>query len=139
MLYCARTIFFEFLLRFYIKAKINSHLSFLLFHWVSSQLWKTSFCHQNNLVKSEKCERKMYVLDTMYLVSWESEATSSATPFFKRAYRISHPPQLQVSWDDLPSFASLSQSAKNGLSKSIFYVKNHPNLSEFFFQWRIIG
>ena len=32
----------------------------------------------------------------------------------------------------MPSFASLSQSAKNGLSKSIFYVKNHPNLSQFF-------
>ena len=25
------------------------------------------------------------------LVSWESEATPSATPFFKRAYKISHP------------------------------------------------
>ena len=32
----------------------------------------------------------------------------------------------------MPSFASLSQSAKNGLSMSIFYVKNHPNLSQFF-------
>ena len=32
----------------------------------------------------------------------------------------------------MPSFASLSQSAKNGLSKSIFYVKNHQNLSQFF-------
>ena len=38
-----------------------------------------------------------------------------------------------MSWDALPSFASLSQSVKNGLSKSIFYVKNHPNLSQFFF------
>ena len=28
------------------------------------------------------------------LVSWESEATPSATPFFKRAYKISHPPRL---------------------------------------------
>ena len=33
----------------------------------------------------------------------------------------------------MPSFASFSQSVKNGLSKSIFYVKNHPNLSQFFF------
>ena len=28
------------------------------------------------------------------LVSWESEATPLATPFFKRAYKISHPPRL---------------------------------------------
>ena len=28
------------------------------------------------------------------LVSWESEATPSATPFFKRAYKISHFPGL---------------------------------------------
>ena len=41
-----------------------------------------------------------------WLVSWESEATPSATPFFKRAYKISHPPRLWVSWIDLPSFAS---------------------------------
>ena len=31
----------------------------------------------------------------------------------------------------MPSFASSSQSAKNGLSRSIFYVKNHPHLSQF--------
>ena len=43
----------------------------------------------------------------MSLVSLESEATPSATPFFKRAYKISYPPQLSVSWIDLPSFASL--------------------------------
>ena len=33
----------------------------------------------------------------------------------------------------MPSFASLLQSAKNGLSKSIFYVKIYLNLSHFFF------
>jgi hypothetical protein len=33
----------------------------------------------------------------------------------------------------LPSFASLSQSAEIGLSKGIFYVKNHSNISDFFF------
>ena len=43
------------------------------------------------------------------LVSWGSEATPSATPFFKRAYKISHPPRLYVSWVDLPSFATLSK------------------------------
>ena len=31
----------------------------------------------------------------------------------------------------------VSKSAKIWLSKSIFYVKNYPNLSQFFFHWRI--
>ena len=31
---------------------------------------------------------------TTVTTQWESEATPSATPFFKRAYKISHPPQL---------------------------------------------
>ena len=31
----------------------------------------------------------------------------------------------------------VSKSAKIWLSKSIFYVKNHWNLSQFFFHWRI--
>ena len=75
----------------------------------------------------------------LHLVSWGSEVTPSATPFFKRAYKISHPPGLWAFWDALPSFASSAQSVKIGLSKWIFYVKNHPNLSEFFFHWRIIG
>ena len=66
------------------------------------------------------------------LVSWGSEVTPSATPFFKRAYKISHPPGLYASWHALPSFTSSAQSAKIGLSKWIFYVKNHPNLSDFF-------
>ena len=39
------------------------------------------------------------ILSTLYenlcmVGSWGSEATPSATPFFKRAYKISHPPQL---------------------------------------------
>ena len=66
------------------------------------------------------------------LVSWGSEATPWATPFFKRAYKISHPLGLWAFWDALPSFASSAQSAKIGFSKWIFYVKNHPNLSDFF-------
>ena len=32
----------------------------------------------------------------------------------------------------MPNFASSSQSAKIGLSKWIFYVKKHRNLSDFF-------
>ena len=72
----------------------------------------------------------MLCLSKKVLVSWGSEATPSATPFFKRAYKISHPPRLWAFWDALPSFASSAQSAKIGLSKGIFYVKNHPNLSE---------
>ena len=35
--------------------------------------------------------------------------TPSATPFFKRAYKISHPPILLVSLDALPSFAAWSK------------------------------
>ena len=31
----------------------------------------------------------------------------------------------------------VSKSSKIWLSKSIFYVKNYPNLSQFFFHWRI--
>ena len=54
------------------------------------------------------------------LVSWESEATPSATPFFKRAYKISHPPRLWVSWIDLPSFASSSKIWPNFINKVFF-------------------
>ena len=35
------------------------------------------------------------------------------------------------------SNGELSKSTNIWLSKSIFYVKNHQNLSEFFFHWRI--
>ena len=62
-------------------------------------------------------------------------------PNLQLSYKISHPPGLQASWDTLPSFASSSQSAKIGLSKWIFYVKNHPNLSELrsrAFCWGIV-
>ena len=43
----------------------------------------------------------------------------------------------------LPNFVSpcgesSSKSASFGLSKLIFFVKNHPHLSECFFHWRII-
>ena len=51
------------------------------------------------------------------------KVTPSATQFFKRSYKISHTPRLQVSQDALPRFAALLQSAKIGLSKWIFYVK----------------
>ena len=49
--------------------------------------------------------------------SLTSEATPSATQFFKRSYKISHSPELYASWDALPSFASSSQNAEIGLSK----------------------
>ena len=54
------------------------------------------------------------------VVSWESEATPLATSFFKRAYKISHPPRLWVSWIDLPSFASSSKIWPN-FSKKVFF------------------
>ena len=56
-------------------------------------------------------------LDNYEIKSITSEVTPSATQFFKRSYKISHPPGLEASWDALPSFASSSQSAKIGLSK----------------------
>ena len=54
------------------------------------------------------------------LVSWESKATALATPFFKRAYKISHPPWLWVSWIDFPSFASWSKIWPNFSNKVFF-------------------
>ena len=51
------------------------------------------------------------------VVSWELEMTLSATPFFKRAYKISHSLQLWVSWIDLPSFTSLSKIWPNFSNK----------------------
>ena len=54
------------------------------------------------------------------VVSRESEATPLATPFFKRAYKISHPPRLWVSWIDLPSFASSSKIWPNFSNKVFF-------------------
>ena len=41
--------------------------------------------------------------------------------------------QMKLHGFESPSVDSLSKSAKFGLSKWIFYVKNHPNLSDFFF------
>ena len=57
---------------------------------------------------------------SLTLVSWGSEATPSATPFFKRAYKISHLPRLWVFWIDLPSFASLSKIWPNFNNKVFF-------------------
>jgi len=54
------------------------------------------------------------------LVSWELEVTPSATPFFKRTYKISRPPRLWVSWIDLPSFASSSKIWPNFSNKVFF-------------------
>ena len=59
---------------------------------------------------------KMLVM-TKYLNSLTSEATPSATPYFKRAYKISHPPQLKVSWVDLPSLATSSKIWPNFSNK----------------------
>ena len=74
------------------------------------------------------------------LVSWESEATPSATPFFKRAYKISHFPGLWAPWVDLPSFATSSKIWPNFsnkvveklmLSKSVNNKKCAPKLVFF--------
>ena len=76
----------------------------------------------------------------LIIVSWESEATPSATPFFKRAYKISHFPGLWASWVDLPSFATSSKIWPNFsnkvveklmLSKSVNNKKCAPKLVFF--------
>ena len=46
--------------------------------------------------------------------------------------------QMKLPDFESPSGDSLSKSANFGLSMWIFYVKNHPNLSNFFFHWRIL-
>ena len=56
---------------------------------------------------------------------------------FLLAVQISHTPQLLTSCYVLHSFVALSKSVKILLSKSIFYVKNHPNVL-IFFQWKIM-
>ena len=88
--------------------------------------------HSSYLETTYKLNNAAMAEQTQTVVSWGSEATPSVTPFFKRAYKISHPTGLQASWDALPGFASSAQSVKIWLSKWIFQVKNHPNLSEFF-------
>ena len=99
--------------------------------------WRRSICLtvRNLLNEYSHDSKKEYDLHFSYLIlgSWGSEATPSATPFFKRAYKICHSLGLWAFWDALASFASFAQSAKIGLSKWIFYVKNHPSLSDFFF------
>ena len=62
---------------------------------------------------------KKYIYIYMLIVSWESEATPSATPFFKRAYKISHFPGLWVPWVDLPSFATSSKIWPNFSNKVV--------------------
>ena len=71
------------------------------------------------------------------VVLWESEATPSATPSFKRAYKISHFPGLWAPWVDLPSFATSSKIWPNFsnkvveklmLSKSVNNKKCAPKL-----------
>ena len=64
------------------------------------------------------------------VVSWESEATPLATSFFKRAYKISHPPRLWVSWIDLPSFATSSKiwpNFSNKVVEKLILSKNANN------------
>ena len=57
-------------------------------------------------------------------MSWESDATPSATPFFERAYKISHFPGLWASWVDLPSFATSSKIWPNFSYKKVSITKN---------------
>ena len=70
----------------------------------------------------QKCKSPKY--------DYTSEATPSTTPFFKKAYKISHPPRLYVSWVDLPSFATSSKIWPNFSNKVFLNLKlskNHLN------------
>ena len=48
------------------------------------------------------------VLVSYSVKSLNLEVTPSATQFCRQSYKISHPLRLKVSWDALPSFASLA-------------------------------
>ena len=80
--------------------------------------WEKDQCTKLNVIKYCQVKGWWKSLDTFKVVSWESDPTPSATPFFKRAYKISHPPQLWASWIDLPSFASLLKIWPNFSNKS---------------------
>ena len=54
-------------------------------------------------------------------------------PIFRRSYKISHPPRSSASQDALPSFTTFLRNTKIGLSKWIFYVKNHSNFWGVYF------
>ena len=45
--------------------------------------------------------------------------------------------KIKISKGNIDFCKLVSKSAKIWLSKSVFYVKNHPNFSKFFFHWRI--
>ena len=64
--------------------------------------------------------KKVAFYNIYQVKSLTSEATHLTTPFFKRAYKISHLPQLWVSWIDLPSFASSSKIWPNFSNKVFF-------------------
>ena len=104
-----------------------SHLLPEAFHH-TLKWWKSSGClwtsHQPSLELSTGITLFLTQLrkriDGWLIVSWESEATPSATLFFKRAYKISHPPRLWVSWIDLPSFASSLKIWPNFSNKVFF-------------------
>ena len=82
--------------------------------------WEKDQCTKLNVIKYCQVKGWWKSLDTFKVVSWESEPTPSATPFFKRVYKISHPPRLWVSWIDLPSFASSSKIWPNFSNKVFF-------------------
>ena len=112
---------------------------------VSQVFWdpiKNRVSPRSALLEAVYLEALLYIFSSLHLTkesrltsltqSWGSEATPSTTHLFKRYHKMSHPPQLLVSLKALPSFASSSKGANIRLLKSVFYVKNHPNLSDFF-------
>ena len=66
-----------------------------------------------------------------HLKSLMSDATPSATQFFKRPYKISNNPGLQASLDALPSFAAWSKYMSPHNSDSV-----NKGTEDFYFQAR---
>ena len=72
------------------------------------------------------------------LKSLTSEATHSATQFFKRSYKISHPPLLKASQDALPprcEVPKLDFQSEFSMSKIIRIFLNPP-VKRFTTKWR---
>ena len=61
--------------------------------------------------------------------SLTSEATHSATQFFKQSYKISHPPGLYASWDALPA----RRKVRKLDFQSEFSMSKIIRISDFFF------
>ena len=74
----------------------NLYLLILLFVFKIQKNWRIEHLQNQEHFSSDPYFSSWYLvfLVSVYFVSRGSEATPSAHPFFKRAYKISHPPGL---------------------------------------------